>query len=123
MMGTETALGAFDDESDVVDGVRKRRVGMTTSNAGDFVDDLREEGGENDDDGTTSSRSISPLLPLEMEYRLLDGKDGVVDDLMPIDDGGKSTTPIALSLSILGCRTSFTRRQSGILASVVGGKR
>jgi hypothetical protein len=39
---------------------------------------------------------------------------------MPIDDDGKSTTTMAFSL--FGYRILLTMRQSGILASVVGGK-
>ena len=67
----------------------------------------------NDDDASSSSRSASPLVPLEMEY-LLEGKESAFPDKI-------RKTPSRVSF--LGGRISLTKRHMGMLASVVGGKR
>ena len=70
---------------------------------------------DDDNDATSSSRSASPLVPLEMEY-LLEGKES---PSFPDDRVRKTPSRV----SFLGGRISLTKRQTGMLASVVGGKR
>jgi hypothetical protein len=110
-------MAGCDEEYDVVDGVRKRKVRHPLSSSTTMTRDVDTK--DDDDEITTSSssRSMTPLLlPLEVEYRSLNERDGPV---VVSPDDGRGT----MALSLLAGRILLTRRRSGILASVVGGKR
>lgn len=126
------AMAAAGCEEEDADGVRKRTRRLFPSRdrpelvvrMGPFngavvtpvpTASTRTEDVESNDDDTmtSSSRSASPLVPLEMEY-LLEGKESAFPDKI-------RKTPS--KLSFLGGRISLTKRHMGMLASVVGGKR
>ncbi len=125
------AMAAAGCEEEDADGVRKRTRRLIPSRdrpefvvrMGSFngaitpvpTASTRTENVESNDDDTmtSSSRSASPLVPLEMEY-LLEGKESTFPDKI-------RKTPSRVSF--LGGRISLTKRHMGMLASVVGGKR
>ncbi len=127
------AMAAAGCEEEDADGVRKRTRRLIPSRdrpelvvrMGSFngaitpvptASTRTEDVESNDDnDATSSSRSASPLVPLEMEY-LLGGKESP-----PFPDDKVRKNPSRVSF--LGGRISLTKRQMGMLASVVGGKR
>lgn len=124
------AMAAAGCEEEDADGVRKRMRRLPSRDRPEFVVRMgsfngaitpvptastRTEDVESNDDDTmtSSSRSASPLVPLEMEH-LLEGKESAFPDKI-------RKTPSRVSF--LGGRISLTKRHMGMLASVVGGKR